>query len=233
MNFSVRTPARLRKNRLSRLLRRFRSRGGEWIDLTESNPTRVGLSYPSRDILQALSSPSTLQYQPSPLGTKAARRAVASYYEERGYPVDPKDVVLTSSTSEAYSLIFKLMLNPGQAVAGAKPGYPVLDLLARSEGLHHRSFSLLFDGQWEPDWREFERLIEGEVGLLSLVHPNNPTGNYIKQYEWERIRHGCLRRGLAVVCDEVFFDYRVGERREPVFNPLEEREVPIFLYERT
>ncbi len=228
MRFSDRIPAQLQPTRLAALLRRKRERGRELIDLSESNPTRVGLAYPVEDILQALGDPVTLSYSPMPQGLPQTRRAVSDYYARRGARVDPDEIFLTTSTSEAYSLLFKLLLDPGQQLLAPCPGYPLIDCLATAEGVEAGAWTFYFDGEWQPDLAGLEENITSRTRLLVLVHPNNPTGAYLKASQWESLREVCRRRQLAVICDEVFWDYRL-KFGDPIFDPLAEEQVPLFV----
>ena len=228
MLFSARTPLQLQPNRLAALLSRQREQGRELIDLSESNPTQVQIAYPREEILQAIGHPGSLSYSPTPQGLPQARRAVSDYYAQRGAQVDPDEIFLTASTSEAYSLLFKLLLDPGQQLLAPRPGYPLIDWLALAEGVEAGCWPFFFDGEWQPDLAGLEENIGPRTRLLVLVHPNNPTGAYLKASQWESLCEVCRRRQLAVICDEVFWDYRleVGER---LFDPLAVEEVPLFV----
>ena len=117
----------LEENELWRLLSRKRAAGDEVFDLTESNPTRIGLVYPSDEILGALAQPGALAYEPAPQGHLTAREAVRHYYRERGKDVSTDDIVLTAGTSEAYSFLFKLLCEPGDEVLVPQPSYPLFE----------------------------------------------------------------------------------------------------------
>src|SRR2546428_2308283 len=133
--FSSRLPWQLPRNRLSRLLDEKRRAGAELIALTGSNPTRAGLLYPGAEILAALADERLLSYEPSPKGSLQAREAVAVYCSGRGRHVEPDQVLLTSSTSEAYSFLFKLLADPGDEVLVPRPSYPLFDFLASLESV--------------------------------------------------------------------------------------------------
>ncbi len=228
--FSGRSPRDLQSNSLVRLLHEKRLAGVPVIDLSESNPTRVGIEYPRRKILQALQDPQVLYYTPSPLGLESARRSIADYYAERGARVDWQDIILTSSTSEAYSLIFKLLVEPGDEIWAPHPGYPLIEHLAQAEGIQARYYPLVYGEGWLADFGGIEAGLGPRCRLFAAIHPNNPTGNYLKPGEWRWLSRTCLRRAIPLVCDEVFFDYPLETASEPIFHPLrEDPEVPLFL----
>ncbi len=149
--FSDRLPPYADTNRLTRALAALRARGETIVDLTESNPTKVSLPYPP-DLLAPLVDPQALRYEPHPLGLATAREAVARDHERRGVTVDPADVVLTASTSEAYTWLFKLLCNPGECVLVPRPSYPLFEHLTRLEGVRAEPYDLEYHGRWEIDF---------------------------------------------------------------------------------
>ena len=189
--------------------------GDAIIDLTESNPTRVDLDYPT-DLLASLADARGLIYAPHPLGLADARQAIAADYERRGVAVRPDRVVLTASTSEAYSLLFKLLAAPGDEVLVPRPSYPLFDHLAALDGLVARPYDLDYHGEWSIDFGSVERALTARTRALLVVHPNNPTGSFVSKGEIERLAKTCTRRDVAIVADEVFADYELepGSARE-------------------
>jgi alanine-synthesizing transaminase len=213
--FSVRTRWDTTPNRLSDALAARRAAGREVLDLTESNPTRAGLPYPP-DLLDGLSDPRGLRYEPSAMGHTAAREAVAAEYARQGAAVAVEDVLLTASTSEAYAFAFKLLCDPEDEVLIPAPSYPLFDFLAGLESAHVRSYPLLLaGGEWHLDVAGLEALVGPRTRAVVVVHPNNPTGSFLKKAEAEALLELAARRSLAVVSDEVFLDYTEGpdERR--------------------
>jgi len=204
--FANRTGWNLAPNRFSAALEQTRRAGRELLDLTESNPTRVGLKYPA-GILQALADPRGMEYRPEALGLASAREAVAEYYREMGADVAPGAVVLTSSTSEAYSFLFRLLCDAGDEVLVGTPSYPLFDFLASIQDVRLVPYPLLYDHGWQIDFHSLEQRVGARTRAVMLVHPNNPTGSYVKAEERERLNHLCAERGLALVADEVFLDY--------------------------
>ncbi|MGH9351852.1 MAG: pyridoxal phosphate-dependent aminotransferase [Terriglobia bacterium] len=217
--FSERTNWPSEVNDLTRFLRARRSQGLPVADLTESNPTRCGFDYGGQ-ILKAFLNPNALQYAPDPRGLVTAREAVVEYYAERGAAIPPEQIFLTSSTSEAYSHIFRLLGNPGDEVLVPRPGYPLFDFLTRLNDLRVAGYPLAYDCGWRIDRAALERAITSRTRALLLVHPNNPTGSYIHLDELDFLTGCCESRGMALISDEVFADYaRAGaaEPRAPTF----------------
>ncbi|MCY4660375.1 MAG: pyridoxal phosphate-dependent aminotransferase [Acidobacteria bacterium] len=203
---SARVPPRWRPNRVARALGRLRARSAALIDLTESNPTRVGLCYPP-GILDALADESGLAYDPQPRGLAVAREAVARHLGRQGVRIDPSRVVLSAGTSEAYSRLFPLLCDPGDEVLVPRPGYPLLDHLTRLDGITPRPYPLDYHGTWEIDGDALERCVTPRTRALVVVNPNNPTGSYLSAADRALVRAVCRRHGLALIADEVFLRY--------------------------
>jgi len=206
----------LESNRLAQLLREKRRAGARILDLTESNPTRAGFSYPAQEILEGLANPATLTYEPEPRGLLSARQTIADYYRERGLPVLPDRVHLTSSTSEAYSFLFKLLADIGDEVLVPQPSYPLFEFLAALEGVELRPYHLIYGhpAGWRIDFDSLESAITGRARAVIAVNPNNPTGSFIAPDERDRLVRLCAENNLALIVDEVFGDYswREGEQ---------------------
>lgn len=217
--FSTRLKWSLDSNRLAQLLEEKRRMQARVLDLTESNPTRVGLRFPVDAILKNLGRLETIVYEPSPRGLPVARVAVADYYRERGFAVDPAHLHLTSSTSEGYSYIFKLLADHGQSMLVPQPSYPLFEFLASLDGVELRPYQLnyLHPMGWELDFDSLEKAIDKTTRAVILVSPNNPTGSFVKKTELDRLNDICSRHSLALICDEVFGDYffDADERRAP------------------
>jgi alanine-synthesizing transaminase len=179
------------------------------VDLTVSNPTRVGLSYPS-DILQPLAGPGALSYSPRPLGVLSARRSVAEHWAGSGVDIDPGRVMLTASTSEAYGYLFKLLCDPGDVVLVPRPSYPLLEELARCEGVRLRHYSLAYDGAWHIDLESVRRVATVDTRAIVAISPGNPTGACLTLQEYRAL----AELGLPVISDEVFGPYVLGEQHQ-------------------
>ncbi len=198
-----------RTNSLSRLLAIRKEQGADLIDLTESNPTRAGIEYPVAEITAAFGDAAIARYAPEPRGGQAARRAVAEYYRRRGLRADPERIVLTASTSEAYALLFKMLVDPGDAILIPRPGYPLFDYLAALEGARPVDYRLDFDGaRWGIDRPSLEQAATDGARAVALVNPNNPTGSALTPQERAALDAFCAGRDLPIIADEVFWDYR-------------------------
>lgn len=205
--FSTRTDWDLNLNELAQLINERKSQGLEILDLTESNPTRCGFEYPTEAITKALTQPENFIYNPSPKGQIHAREAVVSYYLEQGVVLDPEQIFLTSSTSEAYSLIFRLLCNPGDSVWVPSPSYPLFGFLADLNDIELQSYELMADQNWKIDFSSLEKIITNTTKAILLVNPNNPTSSYIQQEEMEKLIRLSQEKEWALISDEVFFDY--------------------------
>jgi aspartate/methionine/tyrosine aminotransferase len=208
--FSHRTAWDRTSNRLSATLERKRARGVTILDLTESNPTRAGIPYPA-DLLAPLATAESLRYEPAPMGWRPAREAVAAEYVRYGTTVDPEHVLLTASTSEAYSLAFKLLCEPGDEVLVPAPSYPLFDFLAGLDSVAVKPYPLLMaGGEWPIDLDALASRIGARTRAIVVVNPNNPTGSFLKRDEAARLLGLAAEHDLAVLSDEVFLDYADG-----------------------
>ena len=208
--FSSRLPRDLQPNRLAGLVEAKRGAGASLLDLTESNPTRAGFSYPSEEIVRAFTAGKSLVYEPAPTGLAEARAAVAGYYVERGQPADPERILLTASTSEAYAYLFKLLADPGGEVLVPRPSYPLFEFLAAMEGVRIAQYPLVYHDGWSIDLDALARAAVSRTRAVIVVNPNNPTGSFIKREELETLVRFCATRDLAIISDEVFADYAFG-----------------------
>jgi alanine-synthesizing transaminase len=204
--FSSRLPPNPAANALSRRLAALRASGEAWIDLTESNPTRAGLDYPA-DLLETLTDGRALAYEPQPFGLPAAREAVALDHARRGARIDPAQVVLTASTSEAYAWLFKLLCNAGENVLVPRPSYPLFEHLTRLEAVEALPYDLEYHGRWQIHIESVTARATPATRAVLLVSPNNPTGSYVTRGELERLSAFCSERSIALIVDEVFVDY--------------------------
>jgi alanine-synthesizing transaminase len=216
---SRRLPADLSLNRLAAA----RERIGEIpFDLTISNPTTCGITYPP-ELLAGLAHPRGLAYEPDPRGSMAARNAVAAEYEQWGAAPDPRRIMLTASTSEAYGLLFRLFCDPGDAVLVPSPSYPLFEHLARLEGIEAATYALDGDCGWRIDFPTLEAC-PAKVRAVVVVHPNNPTGSFVHPDDRERLVALCDERDWALIADEVFLPYPLdgGPGEGTTFAAVEE-----------
>ena len=207
LRLSSRLPWEHPLNRLTRAVAERSARGLPVIDLTETNPTRVGVPYPEAELAELLRRGATAEYVPHPRGIPEAREALAAHLSKPGGPVSPEDLVLTASTSESYSFLFKLFGDPGDEVLTAAPSYPLLDSLAALDGLVLRHFHRGPRRRFAIDPETVELALSERTRLLALVHPGNPTGNFLTVPEQEAVAALCASRGIPLILDEVFADY--------------------------
>ena len=210
MRFSARIPPELVSNRLSLEVARFRDEGRPILDLTGSNPTRASFNYPP-DLLASLADARGLAYQPEPLGCLDAREAVAADFARRGRHVSPERIALTASTSEAYSLLFKVLCDPGDEVLVPQPSYPLFEHLTRLDSVSSVAYRLDYHGRWSVDLSSVKRGLSPRTRALLVVSPNNPTGNFISQADLGAVAELCAPRDIAVISDEVFADYELQD----------------------
>jgi aspartate/methionine/tyrosine aminotransferase len=205
--FSERTNWNLAANKLSEALARHRASGKRLVDLTVSNPTDCGFAYEAETILRALHNPAALRYEPNSQGLEVARRAVAKYYGERGAVVSLDDIVLTASTSEAYSFVFRLLCNPGDEVLIPAPSYPLFAFLAEIQDVKLVRYPLIYDHGWQIDLHSLQQAITPRTRGLIVVNPNNPTGHFVKEQELAKLNKLCAALDIALLADEVFLDF--------------------------
>ena len=207
--FSNRTNWKLAQNRFTQALDEVHSGGAKVLDLTVSNPTRAGLRYDETAILEALASPLALDYDPQPKGLRKAREAVVGYYSNahRVHDLDPEQLVLTSSTSEGYSYVFRLLCNPGDELLVPQPSYPLFEFLADLQDVKLVPYPLIYDHGWQMDFPSMRKAVSPATRGVVVVHPNNPTGSYVQPHEADLMNSFCREYGLALIADEVFLDY--------------------------
>jgi alanine-synthesizing transaminase len=207
--FSHRTDWKLTPNRFTEAQQELRAAGMDVLDLTISNPTQVGLAYDEEGIMQALIRPEALDYDPQPKGLPGARQAVASYYREQheAFDMDVESIVLTTSTSEGYSYVFRLLCNPDDEILVPKPSYPLFEFLAGLENVKLVPYPLIYDHGWQIDFPSLYKAVTHRTRAAVVVHPNNPTGSYVSNVEQTELTAFCREYNLSLIVDEVFLDY--------------------------
>ena len=225
--FSRRVPGRLDPTPLAKAVHARREAAAPFIDLTESNPTRLGFVYPV-GLFELLADARGGQYDPHPLGLFEARQAVAADYARRGVPVSPSRVALTTSTSESYSLLFKLLCDPGDSVLVPQPSYPLFEYLTALDGIEGRPYRLASDGGWSFDASAVHESIDERTRAVLVVSPNNPTGARLRRDALQSLAELCRDRGIALVGDEVFADYEVVPATGAARSVLEQNEALTF-----
>ncbi len=207
--FSRRTDWGLTPNRFTEVQRELQRTGREVLDLSVSNPTRAQLHYDAEAILSSLANPQAMDYDPQPKGLLNARKAVVEYYREQCEDVDldPESIVLTTSTSEGYSYVLRLLCNPGDEILVPKPSYPLFEFLADLQDVKLVTYPLLYDHGWQIDFPSLHQAVSSRTRAIVLVHPNNPTGSYVSASERELLNEFCNEHDLSLLVDEVFLDY--------------------------
>ena len=216
--FAERTNWNLATNRLAEALARHRQSGRRLLDLSAANPTECGFNYDEKTILGALHQPAALEYHPDPRGLRSAREAVCAYYGALGGRVVPEDMILSTSTSEAYSFAFRLLANPGDEILIPSPGYPLFDFLAEIQDVKLKPYPLFYDHGWYIDFHALEQAITAKTRALIVVHPNNPTAHYTKLAEVIRLNEICASQRMALIADEVFLDFSLRPEKPQSFT---------------
>jgi aspartate/methionine/tyrosine aminotransferase len=215
--FSSRGSVPSEPNLLSLERSRLASRGVSLLDLTLSNPTRAGIFYDADGILGALADRTALVYEPEPFGPLPAREAVSRESAANGLPIEPSQIVLTASTSEAYAFLFKLLCDPGDEVLVPVPSYPLFEHLARFENVVPVAYTLGFDGSWFIDFDRLKSLISPRTRAILVVSPNNPTGSYLRYRELQQL----AALGLPIISDEVFSSYSIARPLDAARSALQ------------
>jgi len=217
--FSHRTGWKLTPNHFSEAQQQVRAAGQEILDLTLSNPTLAELHYDEEAIMQALIQPEALEYDPQPKGLLTARQAVTAYYrnQHEEFDIDPEALVLTTSTSEGYSYVFRLLCNFEDEILVPKPSYPLFEFLADLQDVKLVPYPLLYDHGWQIDFASLYKTVNHRTRAVVVVHPNNPTGSYVSGTEREELNSFCREYGLSLIVDEVFLDYAHDGAMRPTF----------------
>jgi aspartate/methionine/tyrosine aminotransferase len=217
--FSHRTGWKLTPNRFTEAQRELLAAGRELLDLTVSNPVRAEIHYDEETILGSLADRQAMDYDPQPTGLLSARRAVAKYYREQHdeFDLDPGSIVLTTSTSEGYSYVFRLLCNPDDEILVPKPSYPLFEFLADLEDVKLIPYPLLYDHGWQIDFPSLYKAVNHRTRAVVVVHPNNPTGSYVEDAERGAMNEFCREYDLALIVDEVFLDYAHDGASRPSF----------------
>ncbi len=215
--FADRTNWNLKSNRLSEALAQHRAANKPLLDLIVSNPTGCGFVYDRGSILQSLANPDSLSYDPNPKGLLVARQAVAEYYAAHDIAVPVENIILTTSTSEAYSYVFRILCNPGDELLIPEPSYPLLSFLADINDAKLVGYPLLYDHGWQFDFHALQHAITPRTRGIIVVNPNNPTGHFCKADEMRKLNEICSSRQIAIIADEVFLDFHLGFKRPSSF----------------
>lgn len=189
------------RNAIARTRQALESAGAEVTDLTDSNPTRHGLSDPR--ILESVArhARDAARYAPHPRGDRRAREALAARYGG-----SPDDYWLTASTSQSYSWLCAILADPGEAIAVPVPGYPLVEPLARLAGVGVRGYRshYVHPHGWVLDVDSLRSTVEDPaVRAVVAVSPGNPTSAYLGGAVDEMVA-SLEPRDLPLIVDEVF-----------------------------
>jgi hypothetical protein len=226
--FSKRSNWKLAPNLIAQRLDQLKKSNVEILDLTESNPTRCKFAYLEANILAPFLNPGNITYEPSAKGLLSARQTIQSDYSKKEISLDTNNIFLTASTSEAYSVLFRLLLNPGERVLAPRPSYPLFDFLASLNDVTLDHYRLFYDGEWSIDMESVEKALRAETKAIILVHPNNPTGSFLKRNELSRLAQISKEKSIALISDEVFADFAFNTDSERVATVLENSEAAVF-----
>jgi alanine-synthesizing transaminase len=228
--FSRRTNWQLSPNALTRAIQEARASGQKIFDLTVSNPTVAGLRPQPEAVLAALANPKAMDYDPQPRGLLEARQAICRYYREsHQVELDPERLLLTTSTSEAYAYVFRLLCNPGDEILVPKPSYPLFEFLADLSDVRLIPYPLLYDHGWQIDFDSLNQAATANTRAVILVHPNNPTGSYVSASETAAVNAFCRSHNSALIVDEVFLDYAHDRKPRQSFIVNQDALTPISL----
>lgn len=205
--FARRTDWNLTTNLYTRALEEHRRSGRELLDLTVSNPTEAGFTFEDERILGALRSTESMRYEPASKGLFSARQAVARYYADHQVNVHPEHLLLTTSTSEAYTWCFRLLCEPGDEVLVPTPSYPLFEFLADIQDVRLVPYELVYHDGWQVDFHGLQQRAGAKSRAVIVVNPNNPTGSFLRRHELEELSTICREHDMAIVADEVFLDY--------------------------
>ncbi|MCD4779157.1 MAG: pyridoxal phosphate-dependent aminotransferase [Candidatus Omnitrophica bacterium] len=209
--FAQRTQWPLKTNRIVTAFGHIKRQNKEIIDLTISNPTQCGFHYSLDNILSPLSNKRNLFYHPSPKGHKVAREVICRNYNACGLGLSPEQIFLTSSTSEAYMYLFRLLVNPNEKVLFPRPSYPLFPFLCDLNDVNMDYYSIKYDqGEWMIDVESIKHFQDEHLRAVVLVNPNNPTGSYVKINEMTTLTHFCGQQGISIISDEVFWDFQLA-----------------------
>ncbi len=208
MIFSERTQWDLDQNSITKAIDELKSSKREMFDLTQSNPTLCSFSFPSKEILNAFVDDDNLSYGPDSQGILKAREAISDYYAKKNVNVDPANIFLTASTSEGYSLLFKLLANPQDSILFPQPSYPLFQFLCDINDVLIQYYPLVYNGRWQVQLNQMQKDENfSQAKAFVIVNPNNPTGSIISTQELTEINQFCKKNNMAIICDEVFADF--------------------------
>ena len=211
MKFSKRTNWNFTPNQISQTLDRLKKDKIDFIDLTESNPTQCQFNYLNKKLLKNFQNKENLSYDPCAQGLKEAREAISCFYAKRKLCVNPEHILLTSSTSEAYSYLFRLLADQDDQILFPRPSYPLFQFLTEINDVTMSQYSLVYGQSWSINFKELCKNIKENTRGVVLVNPNNPTGSYVSIDEIDRLNKICIEKNIPIISDEVFHDFNFDD----------------------
>jgi alanine-synthesizing transaminase len=208
--FSQRTLWEIKQNPLTHLRQVLTEQGLAIRDWTVSNPTLCGFAYDREGIARGLTNPTSFTYAPESAGALSAREAVSRFLATQKVNLNPDRLLLTASSSEAYSFLFRLLCNPGESIAVPKPGYPLCDDLAQLSDISLNPYRMHYAGSWHIDEHSLRQAVTASTRAIVVIHPNNPTGNYLSPAEQAMIAEVAHQHEIAIIADEVFLTFPFG-----------------------
>ena len=218
--FSKRFDYNTEENKLSKLLSDKKKSGIKLLDLTESNPTKAGFNYQNEKILESISHPDSLLYNPNPKGLLSARTSIKSYYKNFGVNINEENIFLASATSEAYSFVFKLLTDPFDEILIPSPGYPLFSFISELESVSIKYYNLKYFGLdgFKIDFNSLNSQLSDKTKAIVVVNPNNPTGNYLKKNDLNELIKICKNKNISLICDEVFLDFNIDKEKDEIIS---------------
>ena len=209
--FSKRLNIEYEPNELALLYNSKKKRGERIFDLTSSNPTKLNFKYDTKHIIRHFIDDRSLVYEPDPKGILNAREEVVKYYSDTGNEVSVDDLFLVPNTSEAYSYLFKLLLDADDEVLMPQPCYPLFEFLTKLDLGNVVYYPMVYDYRfgWSPDFVMLEKKITPKTKAIVIINPNNPTGSYIRENDYKVFNSLSEKYNLALIADEVFSDYEI------------------------
>lgn len=195
------------ENEFAEILSDYKRQNVAYIDLTASNPTQAGFQYPSEAIRHSFQTADLISYLPDPQGDKTARDTIREYYKSKGMEIQSEDLFLVSSSSEAYSYLFKLFCDAGDSILIPAPGYPLFEFLSAMEGLNTISYYTKKENLWKLQRSDLKPKDLEKSKLLLIVSPNNPTGSIFTESDFASIKELLIYHNIPLIIDEVFSDY--------------------------
>jgi len=228
--FSDRLNINFESNLLTELYNKKISSGERIFDLTLTNPTKLNFNY-DKHLLKKFIDDRSYTYNPNPNGLISTRENIIDYYRKNEHNVSLDEIFITSSTSESYSFLFKLLCNPDDEILIPQPCYPLFDYLAMLDSVSVSYYKLFYDSKlgWQTDFKVLSNLINAKTKAIVIINPNNPTGSYISKKEYEKFLDISRKNNIPLIVDEVFSDYKLEEDKNILQSVIDQKNVITFV----